>query len=95
VGYVETLYTVGVPALLFVLCFFTLPAIGSLRGRHSTEDLGVLACCISFALGLCSSSIIDLQPEVIVIAILSGRCYRILRGGVPRNQEFAVGSFAI
>jgi len=95
VGYVETLYTGGVPALLFVLCFFTLPAIGSLRGRHSTEDLGVLACCISFALGLCSSSIIDLQPEVIVIAILSGRCYRILRGGVPRNQEFAVGSFAI
>ena len=91
VGYVETLYTGGVPALLFVLCLFALPPIGALRARLSTEDVGVVVCCISFTLGLCSSTIIDLQPEVIAIAMLSGRCYRILHRGVTHNRMVPVG----
>ncbi len=95
VGYVDTLYVGGLPALLFVLCFFTLPPISALRARLSAEDVGVIASSIAFALGLCSSSVINLQPEVIVIAILSGRCYRILHDGVAHRRRVAVERFAI
>lgn len=73
-GYLNILYTTGIPMFILIFLLLLLPVIKALRLNMNFLDAAIVAAAITWMIRLTSSSTMMFTTEFLLFVLFSGRC---------------------